>query len=150
MINDNIKPQGYVQFTLLDEHGNIKSQEEHNLVVAGGLAFITERMIGNTPAVLSHMALGTNTTAASSANTALGAEVGRVSLSSISRVTTNVTNDSVQYAASFGPGVATGAITEAGLFNASSGGTLTARTVFAVINKGTLDTLAITWKIVLV
>lgn len=150
MINDDVTAKGYVQFTLTDEHDNIKQQEEHNLVVAGGLAFITERMVGNTPAVISHMALGTNNTAASSANTALGAEVGRVSLASTTRVTTNVTNDSVQYAASFGPGVATGAITEAGLFNASSGGTLAARTVFAVINKGTLDTLAITWKIVIV
>ncbi len=150
MIKDNVKAKGFVKFQLFDENGNLKETSEHNLVVNTGLAYITERMIGNTPAVVSHMALGSGTSAASGANTALGTELGRVTLSSLTRVTTTATNDSVQHSATFGPGTATGAVTEAGLFNASSGGIMTARTVFAVINKGTLDTLAITWKIVIV
>jgi hypothetical protein len=150
MINDNVNAKGYVDFKLYDENGNLKESDSFNLVVNTGLAFITERMVGNTPAVMSHMALGTNATAAAAANTALGAEVGRISLSGTTRVTTTATNDSVQFSASFGPGTATGAITEAGVFNASSGGTMIARTVFPVINKGALDTLAITWKIVIV
>ena len=39
----------------------------------------------------------------------------------------------------FNAGEATGAITEAGLLNASSGGTLFDRVTFPVINKGALD-----------
>ena len=41
----------------------------------------------------------------------------------------------------------TGAVTEAGIFNASSGGTMLCRTVFAVVNKGADDGMSITWQI---
>jgi hypothetical protein len=44
-------------------------------------------------------------------------------------------------------GVGTGAISEAGIFNASSGGTMLCRTVFPVVNKQASDTIAITWTI---
>ena len=39
------------------------------------------------------------------------------------------------------------AITEAGIFNAASTGTMLARAVFSAINKGASDTLAITWTL---
>ena len=41
----------------------------------------------------------------------------------------------------------TGAITEAGIFNASTGGDMFARTKFAVVNKGAADSMTITWTI---
>ena len=41
----------------------------------------------------------------------------------------------------------TGAITEAGLFNASSSGTMLCRTVFSVVNKGASDAMTITWTV---
>ena len=72
---------------------------------------------------------------------------GRVALDSTTIVTTSVTNDSIQYVATFPAGTATAGLQEAGIFNASSAGTMLCRTVFAVINKGALDTLTITWKI---
>jgi hypothetical protein len=147
MIKDNVSATGTVSFVLKDEHGNVKETKEHNLVVNVGLAAITSRLIDATTAVMSHVALGTGAVAAAGANTTLGTEAGRVALTSATRVTTTVANDTVQYVATFGAGVATGAITEAGIFNAVSAGTLLARTVFAVINKGANDTLGITWKI---
>ena len=91
---------------------------------------------------MSHMAIGTNTGSAAVGNTTLGAETGRVSLTS-----TNVTNNAVAYVGSFPAGTGTGAITEAGILSASSGGTLLCRTVFSVINKASGDTLGITWTI---
>ena len=63
-------------------------------------------------------------------------------------MTTNVTADSLQYVATFGAGVATGTLTEAGIFNAASSGTMFSRTVFAAINKTASDSVTITWKIV--
>jgi hypothetical protein len=51
-----------------------------------------------------------------------------------------------QNVATFGPGVDTGAITEAGLFSASSSGTMFARQVFSVVNKGAGDTFILTCK----
>lgn len=147
MFDEKIKATGQVSFVLTDENGNIKQQDSKNLVVDPGLAFIASRMVGTTSAVMSHMAIGTGTTAAADAQTALVTESARVALTSSTVVTTTVANDSVQYVATFGPGVGTAAITEAGIFNAASAGTMLARTVFAVINKGALDTLTLTWKV---
>ena len=51
------------------------------------------------------------------------------------------------YVASFGAGDGTGAITEAGLFNAASGGDMLCRTTFSVVNKGSQDSMTITWEV---
>jgi hypothetical protein len=148
MVNDSIKAKGTLQLTLIDENGQIKQQDEHNLVVNTGLAYIASRMKDTAATAMTHMAVGTGTTAAAAADAALGTALGaRVGLDSTTLVTTTATNDSVQYVATFGAGASTGAITEAGIFNASTAGTMLCRTVFAVINKGALDTLVITWKV---
>jgi hypothetical protein len=88
------------------------------------------------------MALGTTFAAANVSDTALGAEIGRVALTTASVVTNTIT-----YTATFGAGVATGAITEAGVFNAASAGTMMCRTVFAVVNKAAGDAVQITWAV---
>ena len=147
MFKEKIRATGQVSFVLTDENGNVKQQDSKNLVVSPGLAFIVSRMIGTSAATMSHMAIGTGTTAANTAQTALVTEAARVALTSSTIVTTTVAGDSAQYVATFGPGVGTAAITEAGIFNAASAGVMLARTVFPVINKGALDTLALTWKI---
>lgn len=147
MLKDKIKATGLVKFVLTDANGNVKEQHDHNLVVDVGLAYIASRMKDATATAMSHMAVGTGTAAAADAQTALGTESARVALDSTTIVTTTVANDSIQYVATFSPGVATAAITEAGIFNASSSGTMLCRTKFDVINKGALDTLTITWKI---
>ena len=144
---DKIKARGIVSFVLTDEAGNVKEQHDHNLVVDTGLAYIASRMKDASATVMSHMAVGTGTAAAADAQTTLGTEIARVALTSTTIVTTSVTGDSVQYVATFEPGTGTGALTEAGLFNGASAGTMLARTVYPVINKGALDTLTITWKV---
>lgn len=147
MYNDSLKAQGVLQLTLIDEAGNVKSTDTHNLVVNTGLAYIASRMRDTAQGVMTHMAVGSGTTAAAGADTALGSQLARVTLDSTTIVTTTVAGDSVQYVATFAAGTGTGAVTEAGLFNASTGGTMLCRTVFPVINKGELDTLVITWKV---
>ena len=147
MITENLKASGQLSIVLTDEFGRIKEQVERNLVVTAGKAFVTSRITGASTAVMSHMGVGTGTVAAAAADTALGTQVARVALTSTTRVTTNVTNDAVQYLATFPAGIGTGALTEAGLFNSASGGDMFARTVFPVINKGANDSITITWKI---
>ena len=149
MFKDDIKAKGTLVLELRDEFGNVKEQHEHNLVVNLGFAFIASRMKDASAAVMSHMAIGTGNTAAAAGQSALVTENARVALGSTSIVTTNVTNDSVQYQAVFPAGTGTGALTEAGIFNAGAAGTMLSRTVFSVINKGALDSLTITWKITL-
>lgn len=143
MINDLIKVRGELKLTLSSPQGNVKQEIiVPNLVVTTGKNLIASRLKDTTDAAMTHMAIGTGSTAAAAGNTALGSEAGRVALTS-----TTVTNNSVAYVASFGAGTGTGAITEAGLLNASSSGTLLCRTVFSVINKGANDTLGITWTV---
>ena len=146
MLQDNIKTKGTLSLVLTDEFGNVKQQDEHNLVVSAGLAYIASRMKDATATAMSHMAVGSGSTAAAAGNTTL-TELGRVTLTSTTIVTTSVANDAVQYVATFPAGTGTGAITEAGIFNNVTAGTMLCRTVFAVINKGSLDTLTITWKV---
>ena len=140
---DNIKATGAVRFVLTDENGKVKEEREFkNLVVTTGLGYIASRMNGSAPTSMSHFAVGTDSTAAVLANTTLGAENGRVALSS-----TTVNANQIVYTASVPAGTATGALVEAGLFNASSAGTMLARTTFSVINKGASDSLTATWTI---
>jgi len=147
MIKENFKVVGSLKIELFDEHGNLKDVREiENLIVNSGIAFIAQRLI-STPTAMSHMAIGTGTTAAAAAQTALVTEVGRVALTSSTNITTTVTNDTVQYVASFPAGTGTGAITEAGIFNAASAGTMLNRTVFSVVNKGAGDAMSITWNV---
>ena len=145
MINtDELKVKGSVNVVVHDESGKQKENFTiPNLVVNTGLAYIASRMKDTTETAMTHMAVGTDNTATAGANTALGTQLGsRVSLTS-----TTVTSNSTAYVATFGAGVGTGALTEAGIFNASTSGTMLCRTVFAVINKGASDTMTITWTI---
>lgn len=148
MINENLKVKGTLTLVLRDEFGNVKEQFEENLVVASGLAFIASRIRDNTSGTAYNIAIGTGTTAAAIGQTALVTETTRAA-ATVTAVTTNQSNDSVQFVTTFGAGVGTAALTEAGILNAASGGTMLCRTTFSVINKGALDTLTITWKLVI-
>lgn len=149
MIIERIKANGSLNILLTDAQGNIKDERDvKNLVVDTGLAYIASRMKDATATAMSHMGVGTGTTAAADAQTALVTEIGTRQSTTVTIQTTTVAGDTVQYVATFGAGVATGALTEAGIFNAVSGGTMLCRTVFSVINKGANDTLQITWKVV--
>lgn len=142
MLKDTIKITGDVTIQLFNQDGSLKDTREiKNLVVTTGKQFIAGRMTGTTTA-MSHMAAGAGTTAAAVGDTALQSELGRVALTSATTVGAVTT-----YVASFPAGTATGAVTEAGVLNASSGGTLLCRTVFAVVNKGVDDAMSITWAI---
>lgn len=148
MVSENIKATGNLELVLTDALGNIKERRnETNLVVTTGKGFIAARMGSSAAAIMSHMAIGTSATAESAAQTALITQAGIVALTSTSLITTTVSLDTVQYVATFGASTGTGAIVEAGLFNAASAGTMLSRTVFSVINKGASDVLTITWKV---
>jgi hypothetical protein len=143
MINDSIEVTGELKLTLTRPDGHVKHEVIiPNLVVTTGKNYIASRMKDASATAMSHMAIGTGSTAAAAGNTALGSEAGRVALTS-----TTVSTNNVAYVATFPAGTGTGAITEAGILNASSSGTLLCRTVFSVINKASADTLGITWTV---
>lgn len=149
MLNENLKLNGNLNIVLRDASGAIKEERDvNNLVVNAGLAYAISRMVGAAKSVMSHMAIGSGTTAAAGGQTDLVSILGsRKALTSTTISGTN--NEKVVYVASFAAGEGTGAVTEAGIFNAGSAGDMLCRTVFAVVNKGADDTLAITWTITL-
>ena len=143
MINENIKATGELQIVLRDKNGNIKEDRTvKNLVVSTGKAFIASRMVGVANGVMSHMAVGTNNAAPNAGHTALLGEIGRAVL-----VSATSTDNVVTYSSLFAPGVGTGALTEAGIFNDASVGIMVARTVFSVVHKEADDSLTINWQI---
>lgn len=141
-----IKPFGMVQITKTNEIGQITEQfEVPNLVVTTGKIYIAGKMIAtdsNVPVAMSHMGIGTGTASPVAEDTQLGTQTGRVLLSGSLQE-----NNSITYTATFPAGTGTGAITEAGIFNASVAGTMLCRTVFPVVNKQAGDTIAVTWKV---
>lgn len=140
---ETIKAKGSLNVSVFDANGNLKEERQfHNLVVDTGLNYIVSRMKDTSLGAMSHMAVGSGNTAAAAGNTTLGTELGRVSLTS-----TTVNANTVTYVASFGAGVGTGALTEAGIFNAASSGTMLCRTVFPVVTKQAADTIQITWTV---
>jgi|TARA_B100000900_G_scaffold383002_1_gene370601 hypothetical protein len=138
MINDDLKLKGKLAIAI---NGEVV-QEVDNLVVTAGKGYVASRIKDASATAMSHMEIGSGSTAAAASDTALGSALGRVSLTS-----TNVSSAVVTYVATFGAGTGTGAVTEAGLFNASSGGTMLCRTVFSVVNKGSADSMTITWTV---
>lgn len=144
MINDNFPIKGDLHIVIKDAlTGEVKVDRlEKNLVVTVGKNWIASRMSGAGSNVMGYMAVGTDATAPAAGNTTLGAEVARVALTSTTPSTNTVT-----YVATFGAGVGTGALVEAGLFNAASVGTMLSRTTYSVINKGSGDEMTVTWVI---
>ena len=138
MINDGLKLTGKLKIALNGE----TVQEVNNLVVTDGKEYVASRMKDATTTAMSHMAIGSGSTAAAAGDSSLGTELGRVALTS-----TSVSGAVVTYTATFGAGTGTGAVTEAGILNASSSGDLLCRTVFSVVNKGASDSMTITWTV---
>jgi len=127
----------------------VEERDEKNLVVTAGLQYIISRMKDATLGAMGFIGVGTSATAASAGQTALVAMVGsKVATDTAPTIVTKtVANDTLQFVTTFGPGVGTGALNEAGIFNATD--VMLCRTVFAsgVVNKGAGDTLVITWKV---
>jgi hypothetical protein len=141
-MKEDLKIKGDVILTLTDENGNLKQRQEiKNLVVTAGLNYISSKIV-TSATNMSHMAVGTGSTAASAGQTALVTELDRNTFSSVS-----ASNGVCTFNAQWAAGDATGAITEAGIFNAASGGTMLCRTKFDTVNKASGDSLAITWVV---
>lgn len=143
MFTESVNVKGNLEVILLDENGTQKDYRKvNNLVVAVGKDVIAARLLGNTLAVMSHMAVGSSATAAATSQTALGGELGRVALDSSTRSTNTIT-----YVATFPAGTGTGSLAEAGILNASSTGNMLCRTTFSTVTKAAGDTIVITWNV---
>lgn len=147
MPEETLTVSGRLTVVLRDANGDVKKSQTHkNLVVNTGLEFMASRMLGASKNVMSHMAVGSGTTAAAAGDTALETALGPRKALSSSAVNGGDAKK-VEFEAVFNAGEGTGAVTEAGIFNAGSGGDMLCRTVFPVINKTSSDSLSIVWTI---
>lgn len=137
---------GRLKIAVFGPDGGLKDEREiDNLVVTAGKVVIANRLCAapsHNP--MSHMAVGTGTTAPAAGDTTLTAEIA-ASRTALTSATPS--GNAVTYACTFGPGVGTGAVAEAGLFNASSAGDMLAHTTFTAVTKGAGDTMTITWTV---
>jgi len=132
---------------LLRREGEIIDRREvHNVATTAGKQHIADQLAStHDEAEMSHMAIGTGSDAGADP-TALTNELSRKALDSRNQLSGNDANK-VEYKATWAAGEGTGAITEAGIFNAASGGTLLCYAHFSAINKGENDELVITWTV---
>ncbi len=144
-VKDRVEHIDNVLIQLFDKDGNLKEERRvHNLVVTAGKNHIADQL-SSAPgqSAMSHMAIGTGSTAPAAGDTALGTEIDRNALTSRTDATNVVT-----YVGDWAAGDGTNAaIAEAGIFNAAAAGTMLARATFTAINKGASDTLKITWTV---
>jgi hypothetical protein len=132
------------------------SKFNSNLITDAGRAAAASRINGSGgEALFDKIGQGVGVAAAANSDTALGTEkdganttttTHAISAATASRVTTTVTNDTAQLVGTVSE-TATMAITESGLFNAATAGSLLARQTFSAVNVVNGDSLQFTWKI---
>lgn len=141
---ENLAMKGELIIDRYDFTGQlVEKRRIPNLVVTAGKTLMISRLLGTTSGVMTHMGVGTGTTSPVVGNTALETPLSaRIALTSSTQDANSVT-----YVGTFGAGVSTGAITEAGIFNALTSGTMLCRTTFPVVNKAAGDSIIITWVV---
>lgn len=131
-------------FTVIDKDGKVKEEKSKtNLIVNAGLEAQKDYMFNGSTSVAQFgwIAVGTNATAATATDVLLGTETAREAVENYTAGGTGVCTIDNTFAA----GVATGTITEAGIFNVVTADTATMynHVVFAGVTKGASDTLKV-------
>jgi len=148
---DIIALRGCFHIQVKDTEGNVvEDLGVQNTVVTAGRRWVLQQINSvdhATAQALTHLAVGTSTTAPATSDTALGNENSRIAINSF--VTSNLTSNppSWQALASWNTNQANTTLGEVGMFNSNSGGTMLARATFSTVNKTTSNTLSITYTI---
>ena len=139
MIDETMQLQGAMTLIVRRASGDIETVHKDNIIVNVGFDFIADAIgkSASRPSVMGFIALGTDTTAAAASQSALVSELDRNAATYAHTTGTKA----FSFTADFPAGDGTGAITEAGVFNAASGGIMLDRVVFPVVNKGADDSL---------
>lgn len=139
MIDETMQLQGAMTLIVRRASGDIETVHKDNIIVNVGFDFIADAIgkSASRPSVMGFIALGTGTTAAAASQSALVSELDR----NAATYAHTTGSKAFSFTADFPAGDGTGAITEAGVFNAASGGIMLDRVVFPVVNKGADDSL---------
>jgi hypothetical protein len=116
------------------------------LLVNTGKAIVTNYLNGGAATQPKYVAWGTGAGTTGATDTTLFTETGSRVSGTTSQVTTSTTNDTLQVVGTQTAG-GTLAITNAGLFDASTSGNLFAKGDFSTINLNTGDSIQFTFKV---
>ena len=139
-----MKIDGVMTMNVIHRDGTIDNIVKHNMIVNSGFDFICAA-IGNTTRrkPVSKIQVGSGTTATTASMTALNAKIAEKAATYSHTTGTKVFSLSSHFA----PGEATGAITEAGVFNAD--GVMLDRVTFKVANIDADDEITVTFQFTL-
>jgi len=141
----NVSVRGWVRAKKFDKKGKlVQIFDGSNLITSAGLALIAGRMVDDTDAEPSHMAIGSSAAVSTVAMTALqGTEHERVAFTTASHAAAATT-----YTASFGTGLgSTVTVNEVGIFNAASTGTMLARFLTNQFELSVGETFEVSWTL---
>lgn len=141
----NVILSGQLEIIHKGPDGKIKHHEKFcNLVVSSGRTHIIDRLGPVSQAAMSHMAVGNGLLVAELADISLSGELHRNALTSVT-IGVGAEANRITYIADFAPGEGTGEISEAGIFNSASAGTMLCRVAFAPRPKEAGDAVRHIW-----
>jgi hypothetical protein len=152
-ITESIDPKGRLTLQMRDAQGVLVNEyAANNSIVLTGRDLVAKQFAGQAVAPISHVAVGTGAGATDPNVTAsLGTELFRKAINPINPAqhitTTGDNKKKVTFSCDLDFSEANGALTEAGLFNASSNGTMYNRVVFPAVNKTNAFKLTLIWEI---
>ena len=136
-MTDKIAIKGTARAILTHDDGRVEVIEDHNMIMNGGFDLLIGSLIKSSdrPNPLTHIAIGTGSTATAATQTALVSETYRKA----GTWSWNSGSKTFTITASWSRGQVTGTIKEGAVFNASSGGTMFDRIVFSTPFTGASD-----------
>jgi hypothetical protein len=156
--SETFKPTGYVTVSLVRDGNEIYHYEDHNEITEAGVDFIVDQISDSASATASAKFIALSTTSTGTVaidddNTSLDSEITTNGLGRATGTFGGYTyasadnDDNYIISATFtSTGTHTG-VQRAGLFTASSAGTMMAENSFASVNLASGDQLTITWTI---
>lgn len=153
-VHEYIDMKGHLTIRKLNAEGGLVEQVSvPNAIVLTGRDLVAKQFIKETINPVSHLAVGTGTSAVNpAADTKLGSELFRKAVNPIDptkHLTTTADNKKkVTITADLDFNEGNGALTEAGLFNADKDGIMYNRVVFPPVNKTTDFKLTLIWEII--
>jgi hypothetical protein len=149
---DSVGPHGYVVVTVTRDGKEIYRHEDHNLITDAGKDFIAAQLGSTSPGTngANYIALSSDTGAPAAGDTTLTGEIttGGLARSQGTYAHTAGTN-TYTITEPFTASATHTNVQKAGLFTASSAGTMMAENTFTPVTLNSGDQLTITWTITL-
>ncbi len=147
-----IPMRGCIEVALLNARDGsvIARRRVENAIVTQGRAWVLAHMLSGqaiSTQSLQELALGADTTAPTTSDTALGDEVARTAVATWDLAGTTATIPFFRAIGQYGTGQANTTLAELGLFNSNIGGTMLGHATFGTLDKATSNTLGVTYTI---